>query len=230
MAVRGDDLRALNERLLDEILRRERAQDQLSRVSRAWTETLDAIEDLISVHDAEFRIVRANRALARRFGCEPAELIGQRCYRLFHGTDEPWPDCPHREAQKTVTTVTREVNDPFFGTPLQVTCSPYCGGAGNPVGIVHVARDISEQKSREEEREALVARLQDALAQAKILSGLLPICASCKSIRDDQGYWNQIESYIRERSDAEFTHGICPECAERLYPEWARKRKAGGRG
>jgi hypothetical protein len=61
--------------------------------------------------------------------------------------------------------------------------------------------------------------LQGALAQVKTLSGLLPICAHCKRIRDDQGYWNQIELYIRRHSNANFTHGICPECAKEHYPE-----------
>jgi len=62
-------------------------------------------------------------------------------------------------------------------------------------------------------------QLEGALSQVKLLSGFLPICSSCKRIRDDTGYWNQIESYIREHSEAEFSHGICPECAEKLYPE-----------
>jgi len=61
-------------------------------------------------------------------------------------------------------------------------------------------------------------RLQTALADVKKLSGLLPICASCKKIRDDRGYWKRIESYIQEHSEAEFSHGICPECAQKLYP------------
>ena len=55
--------------------------------------------------------------------------------------------------------------------------------------------------------------------EIKTLSGLLPICASCKKIRDDKGYWNQIEAYIRDRSEAEFSHSICPKCAKRLYPD-----------
>jgi len=62
-------------------------------------------------------------------------------------------------------------------------------------------------------------KLEDALSQVKLLSGFLPICSSCKRIRDDKGYWNQIESYIRDHSEAEFSHGICPECAKKLYPE-----------
>jgi len=62
-------------------------------------------------------------------------------------------------------------------------------------------------------------QLRDALAKIKTLKGLLPICASCKKIRDDKGYWSKIETYISERSDADFTHSICPECRIKLYPE-----------
>ena len=68
--------------------------------------------------------------------------------------------------------------------------------------------------------ESLVAELQQALSQVKTLSGLLPICAHCKKIRDDQGYWSQIEEYIRDHSEATFSHGICPECMKKLYPEF----------
>jgi hypothetical protein len=66
----------------------------------------------------------------------------------------------------------------------------------------------------------LNAELQAALAKVKVLSGLLPICASCKKIRDDQGYWHQVEVYIRDHSEVEFSHGICPSCAQKLYPEF----------
>ncbi len=69
------------------------------------------------------------------------------------------------------------------------------------------------------ERDKLLAELQAALDKVKLLSGFLPICASCKRIRDDRGYWQQIESYIRDHSEAEFSHGICPDCARKLYPE-----------
>ena len=62
--------------------------------------------------------------------------------------------------------------------------------------------------------------LKEALSKVKILSGFLPICSSCKKIRDDKGYWNQIETYIGNHSEAEFTHGICPKCAKRLYPDF----------
>ncbi|MGV3772860.1 MAG: response regulator [Verrucomicrobiales bacterium] len=79
--------------------------------------------------------------------------------------------------------------------------------------------DITERKKAESDRENLIAELQDALAKVKNLSGLLPICAACKKIRDDNGYWNQIEVFIKEHSEAEFTHSFCPECIKALYPE-----------
>jgi len=78
-------------------------------------------------------------------------------------------------------------------------------------------RDITQRKRIEEERRKLTNDLQDALAKIKRLRGLLPICASCKKIRDDKGYWNQLETYIQEHSEAEFSHGFCPECMKNLY-------------
>ena len=78
-------------------------------------------------------------------------------------------------------------------------------------------------KQTDEEKSKIIKELQTALERVKTLSGMLPICASCKKIRDDQGYWNQIESYIEKHSEAEFSHGICPECASKLYPEYFPK-------
>jgi AmiR/NasT family two-component response regulator len=71
----------------------------------------------------------------------------------------------------------------------------------------------------ENERRELTARLQRALDEIKKLSGLVPICASCKNIRNDKGYWQAVESYIEEHSDAQFSHGVCPDCIKRLYPD-----------
>lgn len=70
------------------------------------------------------------------------------------------------------------------------------------------------------EREKLSSELRQAMARIKTLSGLLPICAACKNIRDDQGFWHQVEEYVRAHSDAEFTHGLCPKCAMKLYPQF----------
>lgn len=85
--------------------------------------------------------------------------------------------------------------------------------------------DINDLKQAEAERERLITELKEALSSVKQLSGMLPICASCKKIRDDKGYWTQIESYITEHSDALFSHGLCPVCAEKAMTEVEEFRK-----
>jgi len=103
---------------------------------------------------------------------------------------------------------------------VSVTVSPLRDARGQVVGASIVARDITQRRRQEQERLRLIRELTDALARVKTLSGLLPICASCKKIRNDEGYWEQVETYIKNRSQADFTHGICPECRKRLYPQY----------
>ncbi|MDQ1336872.1 MAG: hypothetical protein QG552_3822 [Thermodesulfobacteriota bacterium] len=86
-----------------------------------------------------------------------------------------------------------------------------------------IQMEMEERKRAEIEKDHVIAELKDALQKVKLLSGMLPICASCKKIRDDQGYWTQIEAYIRDHSEAEFSHGICPECMKKLYPEFCKE-------
>lgn len=88
---------------------------------------------------------------------------------------------------------------------------------GNIIGAIIVNEDITEIKKTHEELKKLNSELAEALNKVKLLSGFLPICANCKKIRDDSGYWNQIEKYISEHSEAAFTHSICPDCFEKLY-------------
>jgi hypothetical protein len=88
------------------------------------------------------------------------------------------------------------------------------------MNVVKEKRRLTERKRAEDEREKLIIELQNALAEVKTLGGLLPICSSCKKIRDDQGYWNQLEVYISGHSTAQFSHGLCPECAKKLYPKY----------
>ncbi|MGB3221704.1 MAG: response regulator [Desulforhopalus sp.] len=85
-------------------------------------------------------------------------------------------------------------------------------------GIVLVFRDISLQRQAEKEKDSLIAELTEAMNKVRQLSGLVPICASCKNIRDDKGYWMRLEKYIQEHSEATFSHAICPDCVKKLYP------------
>lgn len=96
---------------------------------------------------------------------------------------------------------------------------------GSPLRVVGTHTDISSKKAVELENQRLMKELQEALDNVRILSGFLPICASCKKIRDDQGKWNHIENYIRDHSEAQFSHSICPDCSAELYPELTALKK-----
>lgn len=103
--------------------------------------------------------------------------------------------------------------------------SPIYSQDGKLLGVVETLQDITVLKQMEEEKERLNCELREALNQIKTLSGLIPICAACKKIRDDKGYWNQLEQYLEEHSDAVFSHGLCPECFQEYFPEAARAKK-----
>jgi DNA-binding NtrC family response regulator len=91
--------------------------------------------------------------------------------------------------------------------------------------LFRAMRYAIERKKLEIEREKMIIELQDALAKIKTLRGLLPICSFCKKIRDDQGYWRQIEVFMKEHSDANFSHSICPECAKKYYPHLYKEKE-----
>lgn len=99
--------------------------------------------------------------------------------------------------------------------------TPVLNGAGDLVATQGVILEITDLKQVELERENLITELQNALKEIKELRGFLPICSNCKKIRDDEGYWQQVDMYIQQRTDARFTHGICPECMKKLYPDIA---------
>ena len=84
--------------------------------------------------------------------------------------------------------------------------------------------EVDERRKAQATADELIRELEEAVASVKTLRGLLPICAHCKRVRDDEGYWDQIERYISSHSEAQFSHSICPDCAERYFPEFARRR------
>jgi len=94
--------------------------------------------------------------------------------------------------------------------------------AGSIADLVSLTLEARERRRAEEAREQLIQQLQEALSNIKTLSGLIPICACCKKIRDDSGFWNQLEAYVQRYSEARFSHGICPECAAQFYQEFGK--------
>ena len=103
-----------------------------------------------------------------------------------------------------------------FGITIAIICPLVIATPVSYFWLRLLEQAIKNQQELQESNQ----RLELALKEVKELSGLLPICASCKKIRDDKGYWNQIESYIKKHSKVEFSHSICPECAKELYPEF----------
>lgn len=120
------------------------------KLPKIWTEIFDAIPDFVSVHDADYRFVKVNKALANFFGMKPEEIIGKHCYKLFHGRDNPLPECPHTKAIEKKQNITAEINDPHIGCPLLVTASPIFDEKGELIGSVHIAKNITERKQAEE--------------------------------------------------------------------------------
>lgn len=124
------------------------------------------------------------------------------------GISVSFPASPMLESQQ------RQINRLSIGFVSLWVCGLF--------GILGVFFRLKEEEGK---RVAIIAQLREALAEVKTLSGLLPICCSCKKIRNDEGYWQEIEHYVREHTSAQFSHGLCWECAEKLYPDIMKKTR-----
>jgi len=178
--------------------------------------------------DGTYRYV--NKAFAGPFGKRPEEVIGRRIWDLFPEDEAAKRMTVVRKAFATGETLVFDVRVPTAaGDRYYITSvKPIPDAAGQVASVVCISKEITERKRVEMERERLLQELQEALGRVKTLSGLLPICAGCKKIRDDQGYWTQIESYLKAHSEAEFSHGLCPDCVASLFPDYHGKDE--GRG
>jgi PAS domain S-box-containing protein len=200
--------------------------EKLTALSEEQKLLLDHTKDLIFRHDPAGILTYVSPAVERITGFLPAEWL---VHYTKHHTDNPVNRNGRDITDAMLKTGTAgpayivEVKHKNGSTVwLEINKQPYI--ADNKVaGFIGVARDITRRIDLEHEREKLISELQDALANIRTLKGMLPICASCKKVRDDKGYWNQIEAYVSEHSEAEFTHAICPECAKKLYPGYYKE-------
>ena len=183
---------------------------------------IESCEDAIIGKGLDGKIVSWNAGACKLYGYTSAEAVGQSITLLVPPEHAqalgPLMERVERGEHISHFETTRRRKDGELAE-VSLSMSPVRNSDGQIVGISTIAHDIAERKRAERERERLVGELQRALAEVKTLSGLLPICSHCKKIRDDKGSWNQIEVYIRERSNADFTHSVCPECAKRYFPE-----------
>ena len=215
---------------------RKKAERALADSQKRLSDIIEFLPDPTWVIDTDGRVIAWNRAIERTTGIQKQEILGQGDYAYalpFYGERRPvlidlvlkrdvhWEQQYLSLKEEDGMIVQGESFNPAMGENgryLAATASRLYNLKGDVVGAIESVRDITAAKRSEQERERLIVELQEAIAKVRTLSGLLPICSSCKKIRDDKGYWNQIESYISRHSSAEFSHGICPECAQRLYP------------
>jgi PAS domain S-box-containing protein len=204
-------------------LRRQEMEQRVKRAERSLTATLRSIGDAIIATDAVGRIRFMNPVAEDLTGWEESEVVGRELDSAFltftpcsgqcgesHLRENPQPGTPTSAGQEMVL-----ISMGGRQRPIESTWAPIRDEDGHLTGGIHVFRDISERKTQEAEREQLIAKLREALANVNTLRGLLPICSWCKSVRDDDGYWQRVEDYITAHSEAQFTHGICPRCFER---------------
>jgi len=207
--------------LIAEIKIRKQVEEALKKSEEKYKILTESSQTGIYIHQDEI-IVYANDRFAELYGYTVDELIGTNYFNLFSPDERAraqeikskrlrGEDAPQQYEIQRV----KKDGGILWGQTVAV-CILYQGKPAIMGNIV----DISERKQTEEQRDRLIADLQKALSEVKTLRGFLPICSHCKKIRDDKGYWNQIESYIRDRSDAEFSHGICPECTKKYYPDF----------
>jgi PAS domain-containing protein len=176
-----------------------------------------AIGDGISIQDRDLTIVYLNEILISIFG----DHRGEKCYQAYNQSEAPCDPCPVLATFEDGSIHTTELSRPTKNgvTCFEVTTSPLRNATGEIISGIMVIRNIDQRKKMERERESLISDLNEALVNIKTLRGLIPTCASCKKIKNSKGNWEQMEFYIQKHSEAVFSHGICPECIKKLYPD-----------
>lgn len=211
-------LDAANHSLTLEIAERRATEERLRQFSRAVEQSPASIV----ITDTKGNIEYVNPKFTEVTGYTAEEVNGQNPRVLKSGNNSP--DF-YRELWVTLSEGrewrgefhNRKKNGEFFWEFASI--SPIRNAEGIVTHYLAIKEDITRRKEIEAEREHLIVELQEAIAKVKTLTGMLPICASCKKIRDDGGYWSTVELYVEQHSEATFTHGICPDCAHKLYPE-----------
>ena len=233
--VEGGELQRLGQ-AFDDMARQLAERDMALRDSeKEYRFLADNSADIIWRLGPDRRITYINPADERLRGYVKYEVLGKRLTDLMPPDDAMYLDEVNKNRQK-------QEHDGIVTGLIRFEVSMYCKNGdticvealsspirdenGEIIGSHGVARDITDRKKSEEEREKLITELQEAMAEIKTLSGILPICAYCKKIRNDEGYWNQLETYISKYTEAKFSHGICPDCYKVQMKEYQDGRKS----
>jgi PAS domain S-box-containing protein len=201
---------------------RQPAQSIAERKARKTTSFRDELSDVLDdfgegfqAFDREFRLTYMNRAAERILDCDAAELTGKPVWGEFPVNVSVEVERQLRDVMRSQTPKSCENFDVQRCRWFLINMYPFRDG------VSVLFRDISEKKQWELQREQVIKELRHALGQVRTLHGLIPICAWCKKIRNDAGYWQQIEAYISEHTEADFSHGMCPDCFKLSAPRIA---------
>lgn len=168
----------------------------------------------------------ANKAFAVGVGKTPGEIIGRKIWDIFEKdeADKRFAIVQKVFAEGKTEEIEVRVPLPSGDTYYLTTVKPIFSDAGSVETVICTSKNITQRKFAEIALKEEHDKLQQALEEIKILSEFLPICSSCKSVRDDKGYWNKIEAYLSKHSGIELTHSLCPTCAKKLYgnDDWYR--------
>lgn len=201
---------------------------KLKETSEKLSQAKETLENVfnttipICITNTDHEILQANDSYYSIFGHPDHEKAAQKCFESRSGAFCDSEMCPLvriKQGEKEILYDTIKKLKDGRTKYFLVTARPFLDSNKNVVGVLQSFLDIDERKRTENTKAELIEDLQEALDKVNLLRGLLPICASCKKIRDDKGYWNRIEEYIQDHSEAVFTHGLCPDCANKLYPE-----------
>jgi len=191
------ELRASNRKLLAEL-------DAGSRI------LLGRASILVWTTDAEFRCTSMTGGALKRLDLDPDQLVGVSIYEYFGSVD---PHSPPIEAHhQAILGGSKSYEFTFSGMTAQCHVEPLYDDEGEIVGVIGVAIDVTERAEAQAESARLLDDLRAALRDRQPLGDLVKICASCKSIRDDEGRWVPLERFLADRTKARFTHGLCPLC------------------
>lgn len=214
---------------------RKQAREELHTSEEKYRLLAETIPDAIFTMDLDFRITYMSPAVTRLRGYTVEESMAQRMEEILTPASletamKAFAEEMAMEAgasvdyHRTRTLELEEICKDGSTIWTETIFSAIRDQDHKMIGMLGITRDITERRKAAEERERLIAERQKALSEIKILSGMLPICSSCKKIRNDKGYWEQLENYIKDHSGAEFTHGLCPECAK-IFSERTQKKK-----
>lgn len=228
------------------ITARKTAEDDLKNSEKQLRKIIDFLPDPTWAINKDGIIIQWNRAIELLTNRKASEMLGKGNYEHaipFFNQRKPMlidialdhekiieTDYKHLENNDDVLTITDSFHGSLGkdGVYLSATATPLYNKEGDKIGAIETIHDITELKQLQIEKEKKCKKeLNSALSNVKLLCSLLPICTSCKKIRDDKGYWNQVEQFIQSNSEIKFSHGLCPDCVESLYgnEEWYINRK-----